>query len=122
MELDRRLAVRRVHRDLVADVVQGEVPWTAEGDFAELAPAAAAPHDLVHPVHRRPEDLRDLINRRRGRVREAHHGRRLPSGDALEDFGEEMVHLSVEDVDDAELLLHPFKDVELLSSLYSQAT
>jgi len=120
MELDRRLAVRRVHRDLVADVVQGEVPWTAEGDFAELAPAAAAPHDLVHPVHRRPEDLRDLIDRRRGRVREAHHGRRVASGDALEDFGDEMVHLSVDDVVDAELLLHPFAAIEVPSARPSE--
>ena len=113
MQLDRRLADGRVHRDLVRDVVEREVPRPTQRDLTELAAAAAPAHDLVHRVHRRPKDLRDLVHGGRGGVREAHHGRRVAPGDAIEDLGHEVVHFAVDDVIDPEGRLHVGPVVEV---------
>ena len=113
VELDGRLANLRVHSDLVADVVEGEVPRTPEGDLAELATPTASPHHLVHRMHRRPEDFRDLVDRWRGRVREAHDRRSVVVHDSIEDLRDKMVDLPVHDVVDAEALLHLLAVVEV---------
>src|SRR2546425_458215 len=78
------------------------LPGAAQRDFAELAPTAAPPHHLVHRVHRRTEDFRDLVDRRRGRIREAHDGGRMIVHDPVENLRDEVVDLTVDDVVDAE--------------------
>src|SRR5207247_3991822 len=113
MELDRRLAIPGVDCDFIADVIQGEVPRAPQSDLAKLAATATASHDLVHPMHRRGEDLRDLVDGRRGRVRETHYGRRIAARDPVEDLGGQVVDLPMDDLIDSELLLHPVAAIEM---------
>ena len=110
------MAIPGVDCDLIADVIQGEVPRAPQGDLAKLAAAATPPHHLVHPMHRRGEDLRDLVDGRRGRVRETHHGRRIAAGDPVEDLGGQVVDLPMDDMIDSELLLHPVAAIEMPSA------
>src|SRR2546426_961979 len=97
VQLDRRLADLRVHGDLVANVVEREVSGPPQGDFAELAAAAASSHDLVHRMHRRPQDLRNLVDRGGRRVREAHDGGSRIVDDPIENLRDQMVDLAVDD-------------------------
>src|SRR5438445_12314872 len=67
-------------------------------------------------MHRRGEDLRDLVDGRRGRVRETHYGRRIAARDPVEDLGGQVVDLPMDDMIDSELLLHPVAAIEMPSA------
>src|SRR5206468_2210280 len=97
-----------------------EMSWISPGfvtaalsDLAELAAAAASSHDLVHRVHRRTQDFRDLVDGRGGRVREAHDRGSVVVYDPVENLRDEMVDLAVDDVVDSERFLHFLAVIEM---------
>ena len=113
LKLDRCRTDACVLADLVGDIVERKVPRTAQSDLAEFASAAATSHDLDHGVDRRLQDPRHLVDARRVSVRVSGDGIRRAGGNPLEQTVDKVLGLSVNDVVDAEGLLHSRPDVEL---------